>query len=162
MSKLLSLNDLKKVVDGLHGEGKCIVFTNGCFDILHAGHCRYLADARGLGDVLVVGLNSDRSMARIKGSLRPIIEQRQRAEVLAALACVDYIVLFDEDNPERLIRTIGPDVLVKGADWPESQIIGADFVKSRGGRVERVAIWPAISTSIIIERIRRRFASDGK
>ena len=155
MGKQMSLEDLLKKLDELRSRGKRLVFTNGCFDILHAGHCRYLAEARNFGDVLVVGLNSDSSVAGIKGPQRPIIEERQRAEVLAALACVSYVTLFDEPDPLRLIQAIVPDVLVKGADWPEEEIIGGQFVKQRGGRVERVALWPDISTSIIIERIRQ-------
>jgi D-beta-D-heptose 7-phosphate kinase/D-beta-D-heptose 1-phosphate adenosyltransferase len=133
--------------------GRCSVFTNGCFDLLHAGHVRYLAAARSLGDLLVVGLNSDASVGRLKGPRRPITPQAQRAEVLAALASVDLVVIFDEDDPRRLIETIRPGVLVKGADWSEANIIGADFVKAHGGRVETIALVPGASTTAIIETI---------
>jgi len=137
--------------------GRRIVFTNGCFDLLHAGHVRYLAAARSLGDLLVVGLNSDVSVRGIKGPKRPINNQFQRAEVLAALACVDLVVVFDEADPLRIIETLRPAVLVKGADWAEAQIIGADRVKAEGGRVETIALAPGVSTSAIIERILERY-----
>lgn len=136
--------------------GRRCVFTNGCFDLLHAGHVRYLAAARSLGDLLVVGLNSDASVMRIKGPRRPINPQDQRAEVLAALACVDLVVIFDQDDPLRLIETIRPSILVKGADWAEANIIGADFVKAHGGRVETIALVPGASTTAIIETILER------
>lgn len=138
-------------------EGKNIVFTNGCFDILHAGHVTYLARARAFGDLLVLGLNSDKSVRSIKGDKRPVVNQEQRACVVAALASVDLVVLFDDPDPETLIHTINPHVLVKGADWPEDQIVGADFVKAKGGRVERIAFEQDISTTRIIKRIGRRF-----
>jgi D-beta-D-heptose 7-phosphate kinase/D-beta-D-heptose 1-phosphate adenosyltransferase len=137
--------------------GRRIVFTNGCFDLLHAGHVRYLAASRLLGDLLVVGLNSDASVRRIKGPRRPINDQARRAEVLAALACVDLVVIFDEPDPLRIIEMLRPDVLVKGADWAEAQIIGADRVKAGGGRVETIALVPGLSTSAIIERILQRY-----
>jgi rfaE bifunctional protein nucleotidyltransferase chain/domain len=152
-SKIVELEALLKAVKGLQGAGKKVVFTNGCFDILHAGHIRYLKAARAEGDVLVVGLNSDRSVHGIKGDQRPVIDQAQRAEVLAGLACVDYIILFDEPDPLSLIEAVGPDILVKGADWEENDIIGADVVKKKGGRVVRVPVVPDISTSLIIQRI---------
>jgi len=160
MGELVTLAELIKHLDALRHHGKRIVFTNGCFDILHAGHSRYLAAARAEGDVLVVGLNSDRSVRQIKGPRRPIIAQHQRAEVLASLACVDYVVLFDESDPRQLIQSIEPDVLVKGADWAEANIVGAEFVKARGGRVRRIELLPGISTSIIIERICDHFSRE--
>lgn len=160
MGKLVTLDELIKALEPPRRAGKRIVFTNGCFDILHAGHSHYLAAARAEGDVLVVGLNSDRSVGQIKGPRRPIIVQQQRAEVLAGLACVDYVVLFDEPDPLELIQSIGPDVLVKGADWAETNIIGGDFIKARGGHVKRIKLLPGISTSIIIERICERFGRD--
>jgi rfaE bifunctional protein nucleotidyltransferase chain/domain len=152
-SKILKLSDLVKVIEGLREAGKRIVFTNGCFDILHVGHVRYLAAARSKGDALVLGLNSDASVKSIKHDNRPIVSQDQRAEVLAGLACVDYITIFDESDPLSLIQTIKPDVLIKGADWKEAEIIGSDVVKSYGGKVVRIAVVPGISTSRIIQRI---------
>jgi len=151
--KVLSLEDLKKTLDSREYSEKQIVFTNGCFDILHAGHVRYLTAARAEGDVLVVGLNSDMSVRAIKGSNRPVVSETYRAEVLAGLICVDFIILFDEPDPYRLIQVLMPDVLVKGADWAEDEIIGADIVKKNGGRVVRVTLLPDISTSLIIEKI---------
>ncbi len=133
--------------------GKRIVFTNGCFDILHAGHVRYLAAARAEGDVLVVGLNSDKSVKLIKDGKRPIVTQTQRAEVISALSSVDFVILFDEPDPLKLIQDVRPDVLVKGGDWAEKDIIGADFVKANGGKVVRVSVVPDMSTSLIIKRI---------
>ncbi len=156
-SKLLQADTLLKTVSDLKNSGKIVVFTNGCFDILHAGHVRYLSAAKSLGDALIVGLNSDISVKIIKGEKRPIVSQEQRAEVLAALFCVDYVALFDEPDPLNLICAIKPDILVKGADWAEDKIIGADVVKSAGGRVERITIVPDISTSEIISRIVSRY-----
>ena len=147
---------LEKLVTGLgraRKSGKKIVFTNGCFDILHVGHIRYLAAAGLEGDLLVVGLNSDASVHTIKGDKRPIVPQDQRAEVLANLICVDYVVVFDAPDPATLIETLAPDVLVKGADWTEADIVGGDFVKSRGGKVVRISLVPAASTTGIIEKI---------
>lgn len=134
--------------------GARIVFTNGCFDLLHPGHVRYLAAARALGDVLVVGLNGDASVTRIKGAGRPVLRAAERAEVLAGLAAVDHVIVFDEDTPRALIAAVGPDVLVKGADWEEQDIVGRDEVVARGGRVERIALVPGVSTSEIIRRMR--------
>jgi D-beta-D-heptose 7-phosphate kinase/D-beta-D-heptose 1-phosphate adenosyltransferase len=144
-------------VQAAQAKGQRAAFTNGCFDILHAGHVRYLASARAKADMLVVGLNSDDSVRRIKGALRPLNPQDLRAEVLAGLACVDWVTLFDEPDPMALIMTLQPDVLVKGADWAEHQIIGADYVKQRGGHVERIELVPDISTSALIEMIRERY-----
>ncbi len=131
----------------LRREGKKIVFTNGVFDILHRGHVDYLARARSFGDVLIVGLNSDRSVRRLKGPDRPLQPQRDRAAILLALRAVDYVVVFGEDTPARLIAQIRPDVLVKGADYRLDQIVGADFVKAYGGKVRRVRLTPGRSTS---------------
>ena len=152
-SKILKLSDLLQVIEGLREAGKRIVFTNGCFDILHVGHVRYLSAARSKGDALVLGLNSDASVKSIKPENRPIVSQDQRAEVLAGLACVDYITIFDEPDPLALIKTIKPDVLIKGADWEDAKIIGSDVVKSYGGKVVRIEFVPDISTSRIIQRI---------
>lgn len=134
--------------------GARVVFTNGCFDLLHPGHVRYLEAARALGDVLVVGLNDDASVRRLKGPGRPILRLPERAEVLAGLAAVDHLVPFTEDTPLRLIELLAPDVLVKGADWAAGQIVGADVVLARGGRVERIDVVPGVSTSELIRRIR--------
>jgi rfaE bifunctional protein nucleotidyltransferase chain/domain len=138
----------------LRAAGRRIVFTNGCFDLLHPGHVRYLTAARALGDVLVVGLNDDASVRRLKGTGRPVLDAAERAEVLAALAAVDHVVFFAEDTPRALIETLAPDVLVKGADWAEDEIVGGEFVRGRGGRVERIEVVPGVSTSELIRRIR--------
>ncbi len=153
MSKIINLKDLLEKIRLFHKQGKKIVFTNGCFDIMHVGHVRYLTAAKAKGEILVVGLNSDKSVNAIKGEKKPIICEAQRAEVLAGLWCVDYITVFNETDPLKLIQAIKPDVLVKGADWSEDKIIGADFVKSNGGRVVRVPLVPEISTSSIIQKI---------
>lgn len=153
MDKQTAAHDMTGLCEQYRKTGQIIVFTNGCFDILHAGHVTYLDKARSFGDRLILGLNSDRSVKQIKGEKRPVIDQRHRAMVLSALACIDHIVLFDEPDPEHLIQIIRPDILVKGADWHEDQIIGADYVKKHGGRVERVVLEPEISTTRIIERI---------
>jgi D-beta-D-heptose 7-phosphate kinase/D-beta-D-heptose 1-phosphate adenosyltransferase len=134
--------------------GARIVFTNGCFDLLHPGHVRYLGAARALGDVLVVGLNGDASVTRLKGEGRPVLRAGERAEVLAALAAVDHVIVFDEDTPRALIAAVAPDVLVKGADWAEQDIVGRDDVAARGGRIERITLVDGMSTSELIRRIR--------
>ena len=156
-NKIISRPQIAGLMKNLKKKGRKIVFTNGCFDLLHVGHVRYLKEARGLGDCLVIGLNSDQSMRQIKDPARPLISEDQRAEVLAALECVDYIVLFDEADPFKLIEEIRPDVLVKGADWSMDKIIGADLVQSYGGKVHRVDLVPLISTSEIIHRIISRY-----
>jgi D-beta-D-heptose 7-phosphate kinase/D-beta-D-heptose 1-phosphate adenosyltransferase len=135
--------------------GRTIVFTNGCFDLLHLGHLRSLRDARNLGDRLVVGLNSDASVRRLgKGSDRPVFPEDERAEMLAALETVDYVSIFDEDTPLELIRATEPDVLAKGGDWSERTIVGSDFVRARGGRVERLPYHRGLSTTEVLRRIR--------
>jgi len=144
---------MKSFVDRVKGEGKRVVFTNGCFDILHQGHIHYLSEARSLGHFLIVGINSDRSVRNIKGEHRPLLPQRARAELLAALCFVDGVVIFDEDNPLALIECLQPHVLVKGTDWSEHEIVGADIVKKAGGEVKRVPLVPGVSTSEIIRRI---------
>ena len=133
--------------------GERIVFTNGVFDLLHRGHVEYLEEARALGDRLVVGVNSDASVRRIKGPERPLVPAAERAEIIAALACVDLAIVFDEDAPERLIREVRPDVLVKGGDWTPDRIVGREFVESRGGRVVSVPLREGLSTTALIERI---------
>jgi len=155
--KTLGLNMLLKKLKTHRTAGDKIVFTNGCFDILHAGHVQYLTAARAEGEVLVVGLNSDASVRIIKGENRPIVQEDQRAAVIAGLECVNYVTLFEDPDPFRLIQTILPDVLVKGADWEEGEIIGADIVKQHGGRVVRVPFVSDTSTSGIIETILRKF-----
>jgi D-glycero-beta-D-manno-heptose 1-phosphate adenylyltransferase len=159
-SKILTLKDLIITLKYLRESGKRIVFTNGCFDILHIGHVRYLAEARAKGDVLVLGLNSDASVKSIKSDSRPVVSQDQRAEVLAGLASVDYITIFDEPDPLELIQAIKPDILAKGADWEETKIIGSDAVKSYGGEVARIKLVPDISTSRIIQRILQLYGRD--
>ena len=153
LSKIKSRPDMKSFVDRVKGEGKRVVFTNGCFDILHQGHIHYLSEARSLGHFLIVGINSDRSVRNIKGEHRPLLPQRARAELLAALCFVDGVVIFDEDNPLALIECLQPHVLVKGTDWSEHEIVGADIVKKAGGEVKRVPLVPGVSTSEIIRRI---------
>jgi D-beta-D-heptose 7-phosphate kinase/D-beta-D-heptose 1-phosphate adenosyltransferase len=138
----------------LRARGGKIVFTNGCFDLLHPGHVRYLAAARALGDALVVGLNSDESVRRLKGPERPILRRLERAEVLAGLAAVDHLVVFEEDTPRDLIAALLPDVLVKGADWAAEDIAGGDEVRAAGGRVERIDLVPGVSTTDLIRRLR--------
>jgi D-beta-D-heptose 7-phosphate kinase/D-beta-D-heptose 1-phosphate adenosyltransferase len=135
--------------------GRRVVFTNGVFDLLHPGHVRYLTAARALGDALVVGVNSDRSVRANKGETRPVMPEQERAEILAALACVDAVAIFDAETPADIIRQIQPDVLVKGADWAEDAIVGRDTVESRGGKVVRMAIEEGWSTTAILEKIRR-------
>jgi len=158
MKKILPQHQLVQRIRTHRESGQVIVFTNGCFDLIHAGHVRYLTTAKAQGDVLIVGLNSDASVRLIKDSGRPIVDQDQRAEVLAGLACVDYIVFFDDPDPLALIRAVAPDVLVKGADWEENAIIGADVVQAHGGRVERIRLVPDISTTAIIRRIVDRYS----
>jgi D-beta-D-heptose 7-phosphate kinase/D-beta-D-heptose 1-phosphate adenosyltransferase len=152
--KVLSLAEAVALVEHLRHDGKEVVFTNGVFDLLHPGHIRYLKDARQQGDVLIVGLNSDRSVHAIKGPARPITPEHERAEVLAALRCVDAVVVFDEDDPAHLIKRLQPDVLVKGSDWALDAIIGRETVERRGGRVVRVPVAEAYSTSAIIDKVR--------
>ncbi len=159
MNKITPRNELKSQVDRLRREGKQVVFTNGCFDILHAGHTRYLREARKLGDVLILALNSDSSVRSIKGPMRPIVPQAERAEVVAALDSVDYVTVFDELTPLELIEFLRPDVIVKGGDWAEKDIVGAESVRKWGGRV---AIMPEIegaSTTNIIDKVLQVYRS---
>jgi D-glycero-beta-D-manno-heptose 1-phosphate adenylyltransferase len=152
---ILSRSDAVHWAAGQRAAGRRVVFTNGVFDILHPGHVRYLAEARAQGEVLIVAVNSDRSVRAIKGPDRPINSELERAEVLAALAVVDAVVVFDEDDPHAIISAIQPDVLVKGADWAADRIVGRDVVEGRGGKVIRIAFAPGYSTTSIIEKIRR-------
>ena len=158
--KIVTLEDLVVRLGKARKSGQKIVFTNGCFDIMHVGHVRYLADAKSHGDLLVVGLNSDASVRLIKGDKRPIIHQGSRAELLASLACVDYVVLFEEPDPLTLIQTIKPDVLAKGEDWAADAIIGAEDVKSRGGKIVRISFVEEASSTDIIQTILQRHQKD--
>lgn len=153
--KITSRKELISLVAQLKSEGKCIVFTNGCFDILHVGHIRYLNEAKTHGDHLIVAINSDRSVKAIKGKGRPVISQDERAEVVAALQCVDTVVIFDELDPLALIETVKPHILVKGADWTEEDIVGSKVVKTYGGKVITSSFIEGASTSAIIEKITR-------
>jgi D-glycero-beta-D-manno-heptose 1-phosphate adenylyltransferase len=134
--------------------GRRVVFTNGCFDLLHPGHIGILEQARALGDVLIVGLNSDSSVHQLKGAGRPVLPERERAEILAALECVDAVVIFDEPTPREVIARLLPDVLVKGADWPGDQIVGREEVEAAGGRVVSIPVIPGYSTTEILRKIR--------
>jgi len=151
--KIKGALQLKPIIAGLKRKGRRIVFTNGCFDLLHFGHVSYLEKAKAKGDVLVVAVNSDASVRRIKGRRRPITSQRDRARVIAALQSVDYVTLFGQDTPLAVIKLLRPDVLVKGADWPKKDIVGAGFVASYGGKVVAVALEPARSTTGLIKKI---------
>jgi D-beta-D-heptose 7-phosphate kinase/D-beta-D-heptose 1-phosphate adenosyltransferase len=154
-SKVLSQEQLVAVLARERAQGKRIVFTNGCFDLMHIGHTRYLQAAKALGDLLVVGVNTDTSVRRLeKAPDRPIVPEAQRAEVLAALGCVDFVVLFAESDPGRLIAAIQPDTLVKGGDWPPDKIVGRDIVEARGGVVHTIPLVPGLSTTALLQRIR--------
>jgi len=144
---------LARRLAALRRRGKRIVFTNGCFDLIHPGHVRYLRAAKGLGDVLVVALNSDASVRRLKGPTRPLVPQRDRCEVMAALEMVDYVTLFTDDTPYKLIARLQPDVLVKGGDWTPDRIVGADIVRARGGTVRSIRFAPGYSTTRLVEQI---------
>jgi D-glycero-beta-D-manno-heptose 1-phosphate adenylyltransferase len=152
----VNVDDAVTLVRNARATGKKIVFTNGVFDLLHPGHTRYLQEARALGDVLIVGVNSDQSVRVNKGVGRPITPESERVELLEALAAVDAVVVFDEETPHAIIAAIQPDVLVKGADWAEDAIVGRDIVEARGGKVVRVAVRPGYSTSAIIKKIQGR------
>lgn len=157
MGKVVTLEELITIRTSLRQDKKKVVFTNGVFDIIHRGHIEYLTQAKTLGDILIVGVNTDESVRRIKGDKRPIVEQEDRAFVLANIIPVDYICLFDEDTPEKLIATIVPDVLVKGADWKLPDIVGKEIVEKAGGVVTTINFTPNRSTSSIVDRILTRF-----
>ena len=152
--RLHAIEDVEGLAARVRQAGGRVVFTNGVFDLLHPGHVRYLADARRLGDALIVGLNSDRSVRANKGPSRPITPAPERAEVLLALAFVDAVAIFDEDTPDAIIRRLQPDVLVKGADWGPDDIVGRDTVEGRGGRVVRMPLAPGYSTSELIRQVK--------
>jgi D-beta-D-heptose 7-phosphate kinase/D-beta-D-heptose 1-phosphate adenosyltransferase len=154
--KLKAKNELRGILEGLKRKGKKIVFTNGCFDILHVGHVRCLEEAKTLGDTLVVALNSDRSVQTIKGPPKPFTPEAERAEVLSALACVDYVVIFDEPDPLELITFLKPNVLVKGGDWTPESTIGREVVEEAGGKVVIIPQVQGVSTTGIIDRITKK------
>jgi rfaE bifunctional protein nucleotidyltransferase chain/domain len=155
LKKIVTRPALVDILSTHRAERRRIVFTNGCFDLIHVGHTRYLQAARDLGDVLVVGVNTDASVRRLnKGIGRPIVPESQRAEVLAGLACVDYVILFDEPDPGRLVADLQPDVLVKGGDWGLDQIVGREIVEAHGGVVKTIPLIPGISTTALVEKIR--------
>jgi D-beta-D-heptose 7-phosphate kinase/D-beta-D-heptose 1-phosphate adenosyltransferase len=162
IAKIKTIRELQPLLTILRAAGRKIVFTNGCFDIIHTGHTRYLAIARSFGDILVVAVNSDSSVRTIKGEKRPISSQAERAETLAALESVDFVTIFDEPDPHRVISALQPDVLVKGGDWPIEKIIGRDVVEARGGKVVNVPYVEGASTTGIIERIVRIYGEGGK
>lgn len=155
--KIKKVSQLMTIAARLRSRNKKIVFTNGCFDILHLGHVQYLQAAKAKGDILIVGLNSDSSVRKIKGASRPVVSELDRAGVLSGLECVDYIAIFKEETPLELIRKIKPHILVKGGDWNKTNIVGADFVKSCGGRVVVIPYLKSRSTTGILEKIIKRF-----
>jgi D-beta-D-heptose 7-phosphate kinase/D-beta-D-heptose 1-phosphate adenosyltransferase len=158
ITKIKSLEEIVRIREKLRREGKKLVFTNGCFDILHVGHVRYLNQARAMGDALVIAVNSDRTVRQIKGEGRPVVPEMERAEILSALACVDYVFIFDDPTPQQVIDAIVPDVLVKGADWAVSEIVGRDTVEKNGGTVRNINLVEGSSTTGIITRVLERFA----
>jgi D-beta-D-heptose 7-phosphate kinase/D-beta-D-heptose 1-phosphate adenosyltransferase len=155
LEKVMTIAQLVPLLERARRDKQRIVFTNGCFDLMHIGHARYLQAAKALGDLLVVGVNSDASVKSLnKAPDRPIVGEAQRAEVVAAIGCVDYVVIFPEPDPLSLITALQPDVLVKGGDWPVDRIIGRDVVERRGGTVKTIPLVPGASTTALIERIR--------
>lgn len=157
--KILSLAELMVERERQRVAGRRVVFTNGCFDLLHPGHVRYLAQARALGDCLIVALNSDRSVRELKGSRRPILNESERVEVMAALGCVDFVTVFDESTPRELIACLLPDILVKGGDWGVAAIVGREEVEAAGGEVRSLSFVEGCSTSEVIGRIVDRFCA---
>ncbi len=155
MKKLVSIRKLLEILRTEKEKGKKIVFTNGCFDIIHVGHIRYLKKARALGDLLVLGLNTDSSVKILKGKSRPIMSEKERAEILGSLEMIDYIVLFNEETPLKLISKIKPDILVKGADYKGKEVVGTDVVKAFGGRVKLIKFEDGKSTSALIKKIKK-------
>ncbi len=161
MGKILSLDQLCVERKHLKRQKKQVVFTNGCFDLLHPGHVRYLQQARALGDALIVALNNDRSVRKLKGPARPILNETERAEVMAALGCVDYVTIFDDLTPRAIIATLLPDILVKGGDWSVDNIVGREEVEAAGGKVMSLPYVDGCSTSDVIERIRKKMMDAG-
>lgn len=158
MQNIILITHTSEIIDAITSPlrlvGKKIVFTNGVFDILHYGHIDYLTEAKALGDVLIVGVNSDSSVKKFKSPSRPVQSEQDRLHIVAALKPVDYVIMFEEETPEKLIKLVKPDVLVKGADYAESEIVGAEFVKSYGGKVHRIELAPGRSTTAIIKKIK--------
>ncbi|MGE0763306.1 MAG: D-glycero-beta-D-manno-heptose 1-phosphate adenylyltransferase [Bdellovibrionales bacterium] len=154
MGQALALPELLKQLTATR-KGRRVVFTNGCFDILHVGHVRYLQEARALGDLLVLGLNSDASVKKLKGEARPVQNEADRSEILASLGCVDYVVIFGEETPLELIKQVSPDILVKGGDWPIDKIVGAKEILAKGGQVKSLKFHPGRSTTSILEKIQK-------
>lgn len=159
--KIKNLEELAGIRRGLREAGRRVVFTNGCFDLLHPGHTRYLEHASSLGDALIVALNSDRAVRELKGASRPILGEDERAEVMAALECVTFVTVFDDVSPFETIAALEPDILVKGGDWGVDAIIGRDVVEASGGEVMSLPFVDGVSTSEIVTRIRDRFADVG-
>ena len=159
MDKIVTWEELKERVEEAHRRGKRVAFTNGCFDILHVGHVQYLREARRTGDLLILGLNSDASVRAIKGERRPLVPQRERAEVVASLAAVDFVALFDDLTPLALIEYLRPDVLVKVGDWKEETVVGGDSVRSWGGRVVIIPLTAGASTTNIVEKVLRVYGN---
>lgn len=157
VKKIKKIKELRALASRLKSEGKKVVFTNGCFDILHFGHVQYLENAKKKGDVLIVGINTDSSVRRIKGNLRPIINEKDRARVIAGLESVDYVVLFNEDTPFKTIQAVRPDILLKGANWNKNKIVGADFVLKYGGQIITAKLAKGRSTTQIIKKIAGKF-----
>jgi len=151
--KFIEDKNINEFIDDLKKTKKTIVFTNGCFDLVHAGHIDYLEKAKALGDVLIVGVNSDSSIRRIKGEKRPVVKEKYRLRLLEGIQSIDYVMLFEDNTPLSLIKRISPNILVKGADWKDKGVVGEDFVNTYGGRVELIELLPGISTSIVIENI---------
>jgi len=162
LGKIVTRSEAAVASAGLKAAGKTLVFTNGVFDLLHVGHLRYLTQARGLGDALMVGLNADACVKRLKGELRPILPEAERAELLAGLACVDYVCLFEEDDPRELIKAVVPGLLVKGGDWPIDKILGRDTVGAAGGKVMSLPFVEGRSTTTIVQDIARKFGANFK
>jgi len=159
-SKCKTHDELREIIEDMQSAGKKVVFTNGCFDLIHTGHVRYLKLAKGYGDALIVAVNSDGSIRRIKGDKRPVTPQEERVEVLAALSMVDYVTVFEEDDPHHVIAELNPDVLVKGGDWEIDKIIGRDIVEANGGKVYSIPYIEGSSTTEIIERIISRYCKE--
>jgi len=155
--KIKKREELLRIIKDLKAKGKRIIFTNGCFDLLHVGHIRYLEEAKTLGDILIVGVNSDTSVRKLKGPKRPVLPVEERTEILSGLACVDYITVFDELDPLALITSLQPNVLVKGGDWTKEQTIGKEVVERSGGEVVIIPFVQGASTSSIIETILKRY-----